>query len=284
MSETPAVYETKNSALGEVTITPEQVSLIKNTIAVGATDDELKLFFFECRRRGVHPLDRLIHFVKRSGRATFQCGIDFMRAQAEASGQYRGQEDVEYGPNKNGYPEWAKATVRRIDPNTGDVYTVSATAYWDEFYPGEQLGFMWKKMPRVMLGKVAESQALRKAFPINFNGLYTFEEMQQADLVASGTPKQQPVKQPQSKSQQADKGNGHSVNDPDAPITENQLKAIHVLLDKLKVADNLKHAYIADALQLEEEPETLKSLTKGQGSTAIERLNLLIKGIEHNAN
>ena len=102
MSETPAVYETKNSALGEVTITPEQVSLIKNTIAVGATDDELKLFFFECRRRGVHPLDRLIHFVKRSGRATFQCGIDFMRAQAEASGQYRGQEDVEYGPNKNG--------------------------------------------------------------------------------------------------------------------------------------------------------------------------------------
>ena len=282
--ETPATYTAVPSALGEVTITPEQVELIKNTVAVGATNDELKLFFFECKRRGVHPLDRLIHFVKRSGKATFQCGIDFMRSQAEASGQYRGQECVEYGPIVRGYPEWAKATVRRKDPDTGDIYTVSATAYWDEFYPGDQLGFMWKKMPRVMLGKVAESQALRKAFPINFNGLYTFEEMQQADLVASGTPKQQPVKQPQSKSQQADKGNGHSVNDPDAPITENQLKAIHVLLDKLKVADNLKHAYIADALQLEEEPETLKSLTKGQGSTAIERLNLLIKGIEHNAN
>ena len=283
--ETPATYTAVPSALGEVTITLDQVALIKNTVAIGATDDELKLYFFECRRRGVHPLDRLIHFVKRSGKATFQCGIDFMRAQAEASGQYRGQEDVEYGPaNKSGYPEWAKATVRRKDPDTGDIYTVSATAYWEEFYPGDQLGFMWKKMPRVMLGKVAEAQAIRKAFPINFNGLYTFEEMQQADLVASGTPKQQPVKQPQSKSQQADKGNGHSVNDPDAPITENQLKAIHVLLDKLKVADNLKHAYIADALQLEEEPETLKSLTKGQGSTAIERLNLLIKGIEHNAN
>jgi len=278
MSETPAVYETKNSALGEVTITPEQVSLIKNTIAVGATDDELKLFFFECRRRGVHPLDRLIHFVKRSGRATFQCGIDFMRAQAEASGQYRGQEDVEYGPNKNGYPEWAKATVRRKDPDTGDIYTVSATAYWDEFYPGDQLGFMWKKMPRVMLGKVAESQALRKAFPLNFNGLYTFEEMQVEDIVQPGTPKGNGMKAPASKSQQQ-QAEKTVNNDPNAPITEPQLKAIHVLLDKLKVDDKLKHAYMADVLQLEEEPETLKTLTKVQGSTAIERLNLLIKDV-----
>ena len=275
--ETPATYTAVPSALGEVTITPEQVELIKNTVAVGATNDELKLFFFECRRRGVHPLDRLIHFVKRSGKATFQCGIDFMRSQAEGSGQYRGQECVEYGPIVRGYPEWAKATVRRKDPDTGDIYTVSATAYWDEFYPGDQLGFMWKKMPRVMLGKVAESQALRKAFPINFNGLYTFEEMQVEDIVQAGAPKNSGIKAPASKSQQHQ--TEKAVNDPNAPITENQLKAIHVLLDKLKIADNLKHAYIADALQLEEEPETLKSLTKVQGSTAIERLNLLIKDV-----
>lgn len=209
MSEELAACENnKVSVLGEVTITPDQVALIKNTVATGATDDELKLFFFECRRRGVHPLDRLIHFVKRGGKATFQCGIDFMRSQAEASGQYRGQEDVEYGPKVGNYPEWAKATVRRIDPNTGDIYTVSATAFWDEFFPGEDMGFMWKKMPRVMLGKVAESQALRKAFPLNFNGLYTFEEMQQSDMVASGTPKNQkePLKAP------AEKARGNTVN------------------------------------------------------------------------
>jgi hypothetical protein len=36
---------------------------------------------------------------------------------------------------------------------------------------------------------------------------------------------------------------------------------------------------MADVLQLEEEPETLKTLTKVQGSTAIERLNLLIKDV-----
>lgn len=83
------------------------------------------------------------------------------------------------------------------------------------------------------------------------------------------------MKAPASKSQP--EGNGRNINDPNAPVTENQLKAIHVLLDKLKVDDNLKHAYIADVLQLKDEPETLKTLTKGQGSTAIERLNLLIK-------
>lgn len=271
MQEGLAKQETKVSVLGEVTITQDQVSLIKNTVALGATDDELKLFFFECRRRGVHPLDRLIHFVKRAGKATFQCGIDFMRSQAEASGQYRGQEDVVYGPIVKGYPEWAKATVRRVDPNTGDIYTVSSTAYWDEYYPGEQLGFMWKKMPRVMLGKVAESQALRKAFPLNFNGLYTFEEMQQADIVASGTPKGEP-KQPQSKSSQ-DKP---QVKDPDSPATEPQTKAVHTMYKKTGFEEDKLFDYIEEIIG--RRVESTKELTKGEASQIIEKLNSYLNG------
>ena len=51
-------------------VTSEQVALIKTTIAKDATDTELQLFFYDCKRQGVHPLDKLIHFTKRAGKYT----------------------------------------------------------------------------------------------------------------------------------------------------------------------------------------------------------------------
>jgi phage recombination protein Bet len=209
MSEAIAMKEP--SALGTIAITPEQVDLVKTTVFQGATDDELKLYFFECRRRGVHPLDRLIHPVVRQDkngtrRISFQTSIDLFRSEAENTGEYRGQKDVEYGEMMawekidKKVPEYAKATIKRFDEHTGEIIEISATAYWEEYYPGEQLGFQWRKMPRLMLGKCAEALALRKAFPRKLAGLYTFEEMQLTDLVNQGKA----LKEPQRKQKPAE--------------------------------------------------------------------------------
>ena len=45
--------------------TPEQIQLIKNTVAKGATDDEFKLFMYRARLLKADPLKPgRIHFVK----------------------------------------------------------------------------------------------------------------------------------------------------------------------------------------------------------------------------
>jgi phage recombination protein Bet len=166
------------NAITSITITPEQVALIKRTVANGATDDELKLFMYDCARRGAHPLDRLIHFTKRGGKYTPITGIDFMRTRAHESGACAGIGDPQFTGDA-GSPEFsARVTVNRIV--AGLIFEFSATARWSEYFPGEQGGHMWRKMPHTMLGKCAESLALRKAFPQELAGLYAREEMEQA--------------------------------------------------------------------------------------------------------
>jgi phage recombination protein Bet len=168
--------------LGAPIVTTEQLDLVRRTIAPGATPDELRLFVYDCTRRGVHPLDRLIHFTKRGGRYTPITGIDYLRSRAGDTGAHAGTTDAEFGPiDEHGYPEFARVTVYRIV--NGDKASFTATARWKEYYPGTGTeGFMWRKMPHTMLAKVAESLALRKGFPAELAGLYERSEMDQAKL------------------------------------------------------------------------------------------------------
>ena len=158
-------------------ITPAQVDLIKSQIAVGATDDELKLFLHVADKSGLDPLSRQIYFIKRSGKMTIQTGIDGFRAVADRTGQYVGSSDPVFEENGE-IPSKATVTVNKVVG--GIVGNFTATARWEEYYPGKSQGFMWDKMPHTMLGKCAEALALRKAFPAQLSGLYTGDEMDQA--------------------------------------------------------------------------------------------------------
>jgi phage recombination protein Bet len=173
--------------------TDEQVQLIKNTVARGSTDDELKLFLYTARRTGLDPLTKQIHFVKRKvwnkqkqcyeEIGTIQTGIDGYRAIAERSKTLAGIDDAVVEETEGSkYPSKSSVTVYRMVE--GQRVGFTASARWTEYASTDRDGKpqqMWNKMPYLMLGKCAEALALRKAFPNDLSGLYTFEEMQQAD-------------------------------------------------------------------------------------------------------
>ena len=161
--------------IAKITITPEDRQLIKETICKDATESEMKLFFYDCQRRGTHPLDRKIHFTKRQGRYTPIVGIDFMRERADSTGQLAGIGEPEFTgtPKKDDF--CAKVTVKKIVSGLTSEFV--GVARWPEFYPGDAVGFMWKKMPHNQLAKCAEAAALRKGFSAAMAGIYLHEEM-----------------------------------------------------------------------------------------------------------
>lgn len=159
-------------------VTSEQLDLIKRTVASGATDAELKLFLYDCTRRGIHPLDRLLHFTKRGGRYTPVTSIDFMRSQAAMSGEMAGSDDAVFeGEGPDDHLFRATVTVYRL--TQGQRFAYGATARWREYCPDNAQ--MWRRMPNTMLAKCAEALALRKAFPQQLAGLYATEELDQAE-------------------------------------------------------------------------------------------------------
>lgn len=175
-------------------MTRDQVELVKRTVAKGATDDELRLFIQVCKGANLNPFLKQVFLVKRwdskEGRevGAIQVSIDGLRAIAEETGDYCGNEDPEFSgeePSKiEGkdkaektfvHPKTAKVTIYKMVQ--GQRYPFSATARWEEYYPGQKMGYQWHQRPYLMLGKCAEALALRKAFPKLMSGMYAQEEL-----------------------------------------------------------------------------------------------------------
>lgn len=167
--------------------TEDQRQLIRDSFANGASDAEFAVLMEIARARRLNPLLRQIHFVQRwdsdKHRMVWatQVSIDGLRALAERTGLYQGQDEPEFAENPDGTLKLCKVRVWRKDwprPAVG-------VAYWNEYVQttrDKQTGktrptATWARMPHVMLAKVAESIALRKAFPEDMSGLYTTEEM-----------------------------------------------------------------------------------------------------------
>jgi hypothetical protein len=131
-----------------------------------------------------------------------QSSIDLFRSIAESSEGYAGQE----GPYWCGEDAvWRDVWVPSGAPVAAKVGILRSTfreplfavAHFREYYGSdeEKSGGMSGKMPAGQIAKCAESLAIRRAFPSKLSGIYTADEMEQADRVEtrSAPPTQAPA-------------------------------------------------------------------------------------------
>ncbi|MEM9213956.1 MAG: phage recombination protein Bet [Cyanobacteria bacterium P01_F01_bin.150] len=200
--------------LAPIEFDDSKIALLKSQIAPDCSNDELQLFMAVCERTGLDPFARQIYAISRNvydskaggyvSKMSIQTSIDGFRLIAERTGKWEGAtaplwcgQDGQWvdvwlsdeppaaakvGVHKQGFRE----PVVRVA-----LWKEYAQTYRDKKTKGQKLSPMWQSMPSHMLAKVAESLALRAAFPNDLSGLYTREEMDVIE-VQSTTVIQQP--------------------------------------------------------------------------------------------
>ncbi len=241
-----------------VQFNPDQLRIVRETVAKGTSAEQFALFIEVCKVSGLNPFARQIYAIVRGGVMTVQTSIDGYRLLAERSGRYGGQIGPEWCGDDGAWkdvwladapPVAARVGVLRKDferPVWGVAkyksYAVSSNA-------------LWQKMPDTMLAKCAEALALRKAFPSEMSGVYTKEEMDQADRDVVDIPavvvEAAPVEQPST--------NGHVAPPPVAAQNVPDMAAILALCEevyspgkwpsvKAKLFDPEKYGDLADEM------------------------------------
>ena len=189
--------------------TDQQMAALQQLGVATNSPGDLAVFFHQAQKSGLDPFKREIYMITRSGKPTIQTGIDGFykiadRVTTKTRGTWGISETYWCGQDgqwvdvwlQQGAPAAAKVIVER---NGSKFTTVALTSEYTATGP------MWKKMPARMIAKCAEALAIRKAFPEDLSGLYTSDEMAQADNSQIATSQ---VQRPRPQQQAQRQGSG----------------------------------------------------------------------------
>jgi RecT family len=182
-------------------LAPDEITILKNAICKGATDEEMKFCLTVARRYRLDPFQQQIWFIKRWDSAAIRSdgksGSYIWTPQVALNGllhlaardhkDYGTYGEPSYGPmieveyRKNGegaarklkVPEWARIEARK----KGCTEPTVAKLWWEEIYQNIDFSPMVRQMPRLMLAKCAKANATRTAYP-STGGLLIPEETQ----------------------------------------------------------------------------------------------------------
>lgn len=165
----------------EVTLSKD---LIKQYFCPNATDEEAVLFLKLCQAQRINPFLREAYLVKYGDKTQMIVGKDFFVKRAKENPTFRGfragiiverkdkgiqkRSGTFYGNGEQLVGAFCEVYIKGWD------FPLEHTVSYGEFKKNTST---WNDMPATMLRKVALVQALREAFPEDFRGLYSEEEM-----------------------------------------------------------------------------------------------------------
>lgn len=174
---------------GDVELSPE---IIRKYLVPGDTkvsDQEVYLFLELCKAQKLNPFTREVYLVKYGNYpASIVTGKEVFTKRAMNNPMYAGLKAGITLQTKNGSIERREGSLpfpgETVVGGWASVYIKGYTVpIFDEVSLAEYsgTGALWKSKPATMIRKVAIVHALREAFPKDFEGLYSQEEINHID-------------------------------------------------------------------------------------------------------
>lgn len=176
------IVKIKDDRGQELQITPDDV---RNVLCPSANDKEISMFLELCRAQNLNPFIKDAYLVKYgSNPATIITGKEVFTKRAAKNKNYQGFEagvTVKSGSKIERREGSAVFQGESLLGGWARVHVDGKHPFFDEVAFSEYSSGKsnWATKPGTMIRKVALVHALREAFPDDFQGLYSAEEMSQ---------------------------------------------------------------------------------------------------------